>query len=131
MSGKRFILDTNAIVSLFQGNQPLAVSLSTATWIGISVISQIEFLVFDGLTEEDLRQFNCFTQRVDIVNLTGENHDYLSQIIAVRKKNHLKLPDAIIAATAIQTQSILVTADKAFQRIEELTILNPLELTIE
>jgi len=64
MSGNRYVLDTNAIVALLQGNLQLVQLLQNASWIGISIISQIEFLVFSGLTEAD-RQFStvCSTSR--------------------------------------------------------------------
>ncbi len=42
MSGNRYVLDTNAIVSLLQGNAQL---LQKADWIGISIISQIAPLI--------------------------------------------------------------------------------------
>ena len=48
MSGNRYLLDTNAIVALLQGNAQLVQLLQNADWIGISVISQIEFLAFSG-----------------------------------------------------------------------------------
>ncbi|MFB2838463.1 hypothetical protein [Floridanema evergladense] len=60
MSGNRYVLDTNAIVALLQGNVQLVQLLQDANWIGISVISQIEFLVFSGLTEAD-REFAKIT----------------------------------------------------------------------
>ncbi|WP_017317962.1 PIN domain-containing protein [Mastigocladopsis repens] len=44
MSGKRYLLDTNVIVSLLQGSGALVTLLQNAEWVGISVISQIEFL---------------------------------------------------------------------------------------
>lgn len=46
MSGNRYVLDTNAIVALLQGNSQLIQLLQNADWIGVSVISQIEFLAF-------------------------------------------------------------------------------------
>ncbi|MEM0981349.1 MAG: hypothetical protein AAGH78_13880 [Cyanobacteria bacterium P01_H01_bin.58] len=46
MSGERYLLDTNAIVALLQGNDYLIQRLQEADWVGVSVISQIEFLVF-------------------------------------------------------------------------------------
>jgi predicted nucleic acid-binding protein len=46
MSGNRYLLDTNAIVALLQGNKRIIQLLLNANWIGISIISQIEFLVF-------------------------------------------------------------------------------------
>ncbi len=54
----RFLLDTNAIVVLLQGNAKLSQLLCTADWIGISVISQIEFLAFSGLTQDDCDLFS-------------------------------------------------------------------------
>jgi tRNA(fMet)-specific endonuclease VapC len=50
MSGNRYMLD-NAVVALLQGNTQLVHRLQNADWIGISVISQSEFLVFSGLTD--------------------------------------------------------------------------------
>ena len=45
MSGKRrFLLDTNAVVSLLAGNRELAVQLESAEYVGISIISYLEFL---------------------------------------------------------------------------------------
>ncbi|WP_225226050.1 hypothetical protein [Komarekiella delphini-convector] len=49
MNGNRYVLDTNAIVSLLQGSSQLIQLLQDADWIGVSVISQIEFLAFSGL----------------------------------------------------------------------------------
>jgi hypothetical protein len=44
MSGSRFLLDTNALVSLLAGDTALVGYLNTAEWGGVSsVISQREF----------------------------------------------------------------------------------------
>lgn len=69
MNGNRYLLDTNAIIALLQGNQPLIQQLQNAEWIGISIINQLEFLVFIGLTEADRRVFEQFLQRVEVVGL--------------------------------------------------------------
>jgi tRNA(fMet)-specific endonuclease VapC len=53
MSGNRYLLDTNAIVALLQGEVFLVQLLQGADWVGISLISQIEFLVFSGLSQAD------------------------------------------------------------------------------
>ncbi len=53
MNGNRYLLDTNAIVALLQGNPQITRLLQNADWIGISVISQIEFLAFSGLSQAD------------------------------------------------------------------------------
>ena len=57
MSGNRYLLDTNAIVALLQGNSQLIQLLQDTDWIGVSVISQIEFLAFAGLSQADMQLF--------------------------------------------------------------------------
>ena len=42
--------------------------------------------------------------------------------IDLRKKYQMKLPDAIVAATAIHLQIPLITADKDFEKVEELML---------
>lgn len=51
MNGKpgRYLLDTNAVVALLQGHTGLGQHLSDAEWVGISIITQLEFLAFPGL----------------------------------------------------------------------------------
>ena len=43
--------------------------------------------------------------------------------IEIRQQHKIKLPDAIVAATAIQKGLSLVTADKEFQKITDLDII--------
>jgi hypothetical protein len=110
MSGSRYLLDTNAIVALLQGNTHLIQLLQNASWIGISVISQIEFLVFPGLVESDRQLFQEFRQRVDVIDLTTNNAALIHKIIEIRQQYRLKLPDAVIAAMAICDSASLITA---------------------
>ena len=95
-----------------------------ADWIGISIISKIEFLAFPGLSGSDSLLFEKFLERVDIINLADGNKELLSNIIRVRKSYKVKLPDAIIISTAITNNSILITADKRLKRIKEVEILS-------
>ncbi|XCN72942.1 MAG: type II toxin-antitoxin system VapC family toxin [Candidatus Electrothrix aestuarii] len=125
MSGERLLLDTNAVVALLQGDVRLVRLLRQAEWIGISVISRIEFLVFSGLTESDRWLFQQFLQRVEVVELAADDTALTEQIIAVRQQYRLKLPDAVIAAMAIQKDAALVTADRGFSKMaDNLTVIN-------
>ena len=63
MNGNRYLLDTNAIFALLQKDLGLIELLRDAEWIGISIISQIEFLAFSGLTEADIRLFKQFLHK--------------------------------------------------------------------
>lgn len=122
MSGNRYLLDTNAIIALLQKDPSLIKLLRNAEWIGISVISQLEFLVFTGLSEADKQLFQQFLQRVEVIDLSSQDSFLIDQVILVRQQYRLKLPDAIIAAMAIQHSAKLVTRDVQFSRVAELTV---------
>lgn len=124
MNGNRYLLDTNAIIALLQGNQQLVQRLQNAEWIGISIISQLEFLAFTGLNEADCQAFNQFLQRVEVIGLLPSQTDLLQLIIQLRQQYRLPLPDAIIASTALQLDANLVTADQQLHNIQELTIID-------
>ena len=51
------------------------------------------------------------------------NAEIKAQTINLRKKYKIKLPDAIIAATAITYELPLVSADQGFSQIEELDFI--------
>ena len=120
MSGRRYILDTNAIIALLKGHQELLDLLHQAEWMGISIISRLEFLSFPRLTESDEILFYEFVKRVDVIELKSSESDLLELIVQIKKQNSLKLPDAIIAATALKHRSTLITADSDFRKVTDL-----------
>ena len=124
MSGDRYLLDTNAIIALLSGNQTLVDLTASATWLGISIISQLEFLAFENLSSADQDLFEMFLQRVEVVDLSQQNIALLDKVIELRKTSRLKLPDAIIAASALLNSASLVTADKAIKRVGDLSIID-------
>ena len=124
MNGDRYLLDTNAIVAVLKGNSRLIILLQNADWIGISVISQIEFLSFSGLSQADSQLFEQFIQRVEVIDLVSTDPVLLGKIIEIRQQFRLKLPDAIIAAMASQNSASLVTANREFAKVNSLKIIN-------
>ncbi len=124
MSGNRYLLDTNAIIALLQKDLNLIQLLQNAEWIGISVTSQIEFLAFSGLSQADIRLFQQFLQRVEVIDLSSENKLLIDQIISIRQQYRLKLPDAIVIAMAKETSAKLVTRDAQLNKVNDLTIIN-------
>ncbi len=124
MRGESYLLDTNAIIALLQGNQQLTQLLQGAEWIGISIISQIEFLAFAGLSESDRQAFNQFLQRVEVIWIEPSQIDLINLAIQLRQQYRLRLPDALIVASAIHVGASLVTADAQLQNILGLDIVN-------
>ena len=111
MSGKKYLLDTNAVIALLAGDKTLSNLLKSASWIGISIITYIEFLSFSRLSNKDKDLFSLFCKRVEICSLVFDNKDLLDSIINYRKESKVKLPDAIISMTAVENEATLLTQD--------------------
>lgn len=90
----------------------------------VSVISQIGFLTFQGLSEQDRQLFKTFCRRINIVDLHSNHSLLIDNILHFRICYKLKLPDAIIAASALQNNAILITEDTDFKKISELRIIS-------
>jgi predicted nucleic acid-binding protein len=108
----RLLLDTNAVITLLRGNEPLRLFLQKAAWVGISVISELEFLSFPRLSQEDRELLAQFAQRCEVVGLSHEDRDLLRTITSIRRERRLRLPDAIVVGTAIHVGAVVVTADE-------------------
>lgn len=124
MNGAKYLFDTNAVIKLLQeNNSPLFQKVNTAEWLGISIITYLEFLSFPDILKEDIELLIQFTNRINVINLDYDNTDLMEIIVALRKKYNIKLPDAIIAGTAITLNAILITAEKQLMNIRELPVL--------
>lgn len=88
-----------------------------AAWLGVSVISALEFSGFPNLTDADRALFAEFTARVDVIDLTFTDHALIDTIGTLRQTRALKLPDAIILATATVNQAVLLTQDDQLLRL--------------
>ena len=109
------VLDTNAILYLLGGR--LAQPLPAAQYF-ISVISEMELLSYPSLDEASLTQIRSFLSEVTVVELTEEVRE---SAILLRRQHTLKLPDAIVAATAISIQASLITNDAKLLRVPALS----------
>jgi len=110
MNGK-FVLDTNTIIYHFQGLRPWTnfIKELRPSNVFVSVITRMELLAWDDLTTKGERQVRSF---LDSLNVTSLSDAIETEAISLRRKARLKLPDAIIAATAVVFEATLVTNDK-------------------
>ena len=112
MNGKRYFLDTNAIVQLLAGNRTLLELLNRADYVATSVICELEYFAFPDLPDEDKDLFEQFRVKVQVTDLCSDDVQLKEQILQLRSEKKLKLPDAIIAASAMSQNSVLLTEDK-------------------
>ncbi|MBK7410057.1 MAG: type II toxin-antitoxin system VapC family toxin [Saprospirales bacterium] len=119
MNGSSFVVDTNIVLYLFNGDETVA-SLLDGRNIYISFITELELLGFHGITEEERAVAKDFIGDSIVIDL---NEQIKRIAIDLRVKYMLKLPDAIIAASALYLNLPLISADKVFEKISELQFL--------
>ena len=91
----------------------------------ISVITEIELLCWKSSKEEDLKVLRNFINVALVIEL---DQDIKFKTVDIRKAHRIKLPDAIIAATANVYQLTLLTRNVSdFDGISGLEIMNPWE----
>lgn len=113
---QRYLLDTNAIIYLIGGR--LAAPLPAGHY-SFSVISEIELLSFSDLSADEEQKIGELLTLLDRVELTQAVR---LEAIKLRKQNRLKLPDAIIAASALNRSATLFTNDQALLSTDGLTV---------
>lgn len=101
-----YLFDTNILIYLL--NDRLAENLPNGRY-GYSVITEIELLSFPALTTTDAQIINNYLSNIVLLNLT---ETIKQKTISLRRACRIKLPDAIIAATAIESGAILLANDK-------------------
>ncbi|MBI1768161.1 MAG: type II toxin-antitoxin system VapC family toxin [Bacteroidetes bacterium] len=119
MNGNNILVDTNLIILGIGGNQLVRELLEGHT-LFISVITEIELLSIPFTVTQDEKLMRNFISNCFIIDLDGEVKQHT---ITIRKKNKIKLPDAIIAASSIAKKLPLFTADKGFSKVPELNIV--------
>jgi len=123
-----YLIDTNILIYHFNGNIPDK-SASKINKIfkedfNISVITKMEFLGFRKHTKESFKKAKKFLEYCNVIEL---DDDIVNLVIDIRRNYSVKLPDAIIAATAIFKNYTLVTRNtKDFEELE-ISIYNPFD----
>ena len=113
MSGNSYVLDTNIISFFLKGDSNL-LPYFNYTNIHISFITELELKSIPGLSGKDIEKLESFLNTCVITDINA----VIKSTTVIFKKNYkLKLPDAIIAATAFYLGYELITADKVFNRL--------------
>lgn len=119
-----YLLDTNSVIYFFDGEETVSGLIENAKeQIFISCITKIELLCFETDDKAAVKGIDSFLKEVEILYF---DDDIIDSAVSYRKSYKLKVPDAIIAATAKVRRLSLVTADKAFQKIPDIEIISPI-----
>ncbi|GAB5525208.1 MAG: type II toxin-antitoxin system VapC family toxin [Roseivirga sp.] len=114
----RTLIDTNIIIYVLHGNRELA-SLIHSKYAYLSVISELELLSFPKIDKKEEFVIQSFIQEMNLIEL---NEGIKRETIRLRRAYGLKLPDSIVAATALYLNCPLITADSDFSRVADLDL---------
>jgi predicted nucleic acid-binding protein len=128
--GIKYLWDTNTAIYYLQQQFPLSAEkyiddlLKEESPI-ISAITEIELLCWKTATEKDIEIINGFINDSLVIEL---EKSVKLKTAEIRKVYRIKLPDAIIAATALVFGLSLLTRNiEDFKNITDLNLVNPWE----
>jgi len=130
MERQKFLIDTNVAIEYIGEILPEKTLTMLDVIIDgqffISVINKIELLGFSGITQNEELKFQELINAAEVLEL--DDH-IVNSTIEIRKTYKTKLPDAIIAATAIVNKLTILTHNtKDFDKIEGLKIVDSYKL---
>ena len=122
----RNLIDTNVWIDAIGGNLSkeafLKVSVE-AEWAGYSAITRLELFGFPGLTEDEEAKITALLQAFEEVAVSSS---IIDRAIEIRKRTKVKVPDAIIGASALVFDCNLITRNVSdFKSINGLKVIDP------
>jgi predicted nucleic acid-binding protein len=119
-----YLLDTNAVI-YYVKEEASVVSIIEDIYtknipVYLSVMTQAELFAFPQLSDEESERIEKFLQSVSIIPMDSQ----IARLTGtIRKTYQLKIADSVIAATALFTNSQLLTRNVGdFKKIPELRI---------
>jgi len=121
--GKRYLIDSNTLIEFTGRLLPAAAYAELSSIIdfdfNISFVNKIEVLGHHSSN----KAWEDFINQASIIKA---DDDIIDQTIRIRKEHKIKMPDALIAATAIVNDLILVSRNVAdFKNIMGLRVEDP------
>ena len=120
MSGTDIFVDTNICIYLLDGDIILAELLQGQN-LHLSIITEMELYAYHGNNPQSIKVLESFLTSVLVINI---DEKVKLKTIEIRKNSRLKLPDSIIAASSLVYNLTLITADKAFKKVDGLDLVS-------
>ncbi len=118
MNGISIVSDTNPLIYLLNGSEKAAEFLNNKQ-VWISAISELELFGKKGLTETEKSEINFLIDNCFIADLNSGIKIIAKELLQTVA---IKLPDAIIAATALYLDFPLLTFDSDFSKVPNLKL---------
>ncbi len=122
MSGNKLLLDTNILIYLSKKELNLEDFAKVNDVLYISVITLMEAKGYQYSNKKEETIIDTLCENLIKVSITDE---VIETVIDLRKKHRIKLPDAIILATAIENNLKLIT-----RNTKDFEVADPNDLVI-
>lgn len=117
MNGNNFLVDTNFLIYLLNGRTVVTPYLNNN--FSISEITEMEMLGVKGVAPDILKIRTALPENCYTITFNSNIEEIA---IRLKQQSTLKLPDAIVAASALYMSLPLVTAYKSFSKIPGLDL---------
>lgn len=122
----KYLFDTNILIYYFNGSlsdriKDLITEMMKNNF-SISIISKMEFLGFNRFSIADLNKAKHFLSYAQVLPLENA---IVEHVIEMKQSKNIKLPDAIIAVTAIIGNFHLVTRNIDDFKNIDIKLINP------
>lgn len=124
---QKYLIDTNVIIDNFGDKLPAnAKTFLNDLEITISAVTQIEVLGWLNATEQQLRPLRAFMEMATILPI---NETVIEKTITIRQTKKIALGDAIIAATALDCDLVVISRNISdFKNINGLHVIDLYDL---
>ena len=118
MSGIKYLLDTNLVLGLLKATPEVVEMVANrdilASTCAYSAVTRMELLAYPGITNDEERLITDRLSKFTYLAITSEVEDLA---ISLRRTRQVKLPDALVAGTALHHGLELPTLDRALLAI--------------
>ena len=105
MNGKKALIDSNIIIYLSKQELPLNF-IGSFSQLFISIVTYMEIF---GYKFKDIKEEQYIRELLELFGIIYIDQEIADTVIKIRKKKKIKLPDAIIAGTALKEELYLIT----------------------
>lgn len=118
------ILDTNAVIYYLKGdpkvNEVIRSAFDVYLPMFVATVTEVELFSLPSISDEEMIQINLLLPTLSIIPLDSQ---IARKAAEIRRVYRLKIADSIIAATALFTNSTLLTRNvKDFKRVSGLSV---------
>ncbi|OGZ97901.1 MAG: hypothetical protein A3G49_01025 [Candidatus Sungbacteria bacterium RIFCSPLOWO2_12_FULL_41_11] len=120
-----YVLDTNAIIYFLKGDTDVSVFFRDIFQkdvpIYISAVTEVELFSFQPLSQKEIENIEEVLKTLVTIPVDSR----LARLAGfLRRQHRLKIPDSVIAATALLTGSTLITRNiRDFKYVSNLSII--------